>query len=355
MTKPVLLEAGADALTRAGLEPAVAVWEDGRRLAPTPDGSEWWYFQVQLDGAPDGVLIIVFRVDYPSADPEDARAQVLMEVTLPEGVRRARQRRYPATEFRAADARCDVHIGPSHVTADALGYVLHADLSDDEDGGLLADLRFTRLACGWRPGTGMIHFGEERQRYQAWLAAAVCAEVTGTLSIDGTRVPVRGQGYHDHNWNNSNPRDLITRWWWGHAQFDDLTLVFADIATTEAYGGGSVPLVLVQRGDEVLAGGHSLRPATDPALIADDSDDHDGFSMLWRSAEGQVTLTAAQPTLISEPPSVLVEIMRRMLDQTLAPPRYRRYRATLRAQIDLPTLSTTVSGPVVYELMRYAR
>lgn len=135
-----------EALAKLGLAAdSVAVWEDGWRTATSwtthssgtcssavDDGSTLVAtFNTKPQTHPNGPLAPSLLLIYHSADGQKIR------VNQP----------YPAEEFTASTAGCDVRLGPNTVTGDLDSYLLHLEIQ-----GIVADLVMTKNAPSWRPG-----------------------------------------------------------------------------------------------------------------------------------------------------------------------------------------------------------
>lgn len=57
--------------------------------------------------------------------------------------------------------------------------------------------------------------------------------MTGTITINGETVEVKGSGYHDHNWGNAPMDHILDNWLWGRAQVDGITVVASSVRFNE--------------------------------------------------------------------------------------------------------------------------
>lgn len=76
-----------------------------------------------------------------------------------------------------------------------------------EINGHAVDLTFTNLSQGWKIETSR----------NSWAVPLPKAEVHGSITIGNTVIPVRGIGYHDHNWDYSFFTTWMRNigWYWG--------------------------------------------------------------------------------------------------------------------------------------------
>lgn len=219
---------------RLGLTEHIAVTEDGRHTRPGSDEYEWWY----LDGvADDGTVVVVWFGDNWLVGTHTR--QVSIEVTAPgKPTRRALFSTKAAGEY--AKEKADVHIAGHSFVGDLLNYEIKVDAADT--GGLGCDLTLKRRVPSYRPGTG--YMGTS-QHYFAWLVAVPEGELSGTLMVDGQPIRFHGSGYHDHNWGDVPPWDLMRNWWWGRGHVDGRTVVMADLRPAAGRGDASLPLLFV--------------------------------------------------------------------------------------------------------------
>jgi len=84
-----------------------------------------------------------------------------------------------------------------------------------------ANLKFKGLTKGWVIETPA----------ESWAVALPKARVEGSLEIKGEFIPVKGTGYHDHNWNYTilTVMNYGIGWLWGKITSPNYTLVWAQI------------------------------------------------------------------------------------------------------------------------------
>lgn len=85
------------------------------------------------------------------------------------------------------------------------------------------NLTFTGITNGWKIETSD----------NCWAVPLPKAEVTGTVTMHGKTISVKGIGYHDHNWNYS-PITAMNNfgWFWGRVFGDTLSLIWANTMET---------------------------------------------------------------------------------------------------------------------------
>jgi len=345
--KPIILGTGEDFLRREGLGVEPEPWEDGLRADTGPGSFEWWYFDAQFD---DGLTAVITYATKPLFQRQDPLTpMVTLAITQPDGRKYSFFLVYPSDQFRAAQDRCDVRIGPNWIQGDLHRYELHA-----EGQGLAADLTFTGIVPPWRPGAGKNYYDAALTRYFAWLPAIPFGQVTGTLTYDGQTRQVRGTGYHDHNWGNIGLDQIVSHWYWGRAHLGDYTLIFVEMVSNRTYGRRRLPVFMLAKGDKILIGDGS--PLT---LQTAEPQHHPSghayprrLDFHWQAAAGTVHLALREPQTI-EATSLLGTLpkWKQWLVRLFANPYYFRFKANLELTISLVNEKGSEHGPALYELM----
>lgn len=347
MPKRVIVAEGPEFLRREGLEPELALWEDGLRGDTGPGTFEWWYFDAHFDDGSTAVIIYLTKPLLQRTDPLTPTVQ--LTITRPDGQKLHDFPVYPPGQFRAERDRCDVAIGPSWVRGDLRRYELHA-----EGKGLSADLVFSGYVPPWRPGAGKFYYDEALTRYFGWLLPIPFGYVEGTVTYDGRTRQVSGTGYHDHNWGNIGLNEVMSHWYWGRAHVGDYSLIFVETVGTEAYAHQKVPFFMLAKGNRIITG--DGRPLT---LTTAEFQNHPSsktyprlLDFHWRAEAGTVHLALRQPRLI-EAISMLTFLpgWKRWLARLVVNPYYFRFNAELELTVDLAGLVDRQRGSALYEMM----
>lgn len=244
-TQPAKLAVEKRHYERLKLGERPAVWEDGFRTSLEPGCYEWWYFDAHLD---DGSVLVIVFFTRPYVDIDgEAVPQVEIRLTLPDGKEQRSLVKVSRDDFIASRDRCDVNIGKSRIVGDLKNYEIHV-----ESDTMNADIVLKGGVPAWRPATGHIFFGEDEQKYFAWLPSVPYGTVAGTISVNGKQRAVRGSGYHDHNWGNILLGKALNNWWWSRAQFGDYTIITSEMIGEEKYGHVKLPIFLLARKGEIL-------------------------------------------------------------------------------------------------------
>lgn len=230
---------------RLGLSEEVQPAEDGRHTLGEGDEYEWWYLDALLD---DGTVVVVWFGD--NWLPGHRQHVYSIEVTTPDGHKHEHAQLLERTGSFSTEG-ADVRFGSHRFQGDGTTWHIRVDPAEAE--GLGCDLHLTRTAPSHRPGTG--YFGDEDEFF-AWLSAAPEGTLEGTLTVDGLTREVQGSGYHDHNWGDTAPWELMEGWWWGRATVDGYTVVMADLRGTKKRGSTALPLLYVAADGQVVVDAH---------------------------------------------------------------------------------------------------
>ena len=346
MTKPVIFGITPEFLAREGLTETIQPWEDGQRAETGPGSFEWWYFDAHFDDGSTAVIVFASKPILERRGP--LKPNVALTITRPNGTKLSNFPSFPAAQFTASAATCDVVIGPNWTKGDLHTYQLHVEM-----GGLAADLTFTGLVPPWRPGAGKSYFGDT-DHYFAWLPAIPYGKVEGTLTYDGQTRPVTGTGYHDHNWGNVGLNEVMDHWYWGRAHLGDYTLIYVEQIGAKAYGYTRMPVFMLAKGDQILTGDGSHLTLQTADWVA-----HPGgrsypreVDFHWQNGPETIHLSLRQPQLI-EGTSLLLSFptWQRALIRPFANPFYFRFNAELTLSIHLNGLETSTHGPALFEIM----
>lgn len=342
-----LLDRPAD-YAQLGMTPAVAAREDGRRTRPGSDDFEWWY----LDGvAADGTVVVVWFGDNWLVGTH-LRA-VSIEITPPgQPTQRAAYTTTEPGEFARETA--DVRIGPHRFAGDLRSY--RVQVVAREASGLGCDLTLESHVAPFRPGTGVLASGGQ---YFAWLAAVPEGALSGTLELQGRTVRFAGSGYHDHNWGNAPPWDLLRGWWWGRGELGGKVVIAIQLRPARGRGEFPVPLLYVAGPDGLVTGGNGEPATLAEAPLAPHGDErHDawrpaGVSLRSATAAGvpvsadfkRVGMPLTSANLLGGQRPVL-----RWLAGLLGRrPWYTRWRSAIRLEVD----GATASGKGTLEEMDF--
>ncbi|WP_432589490.1 hydroxyneurosporene dehydrogenase [Streptomyces sp. HD1123-B1] len=274
---------------RLNLTPGVVQpWEDGLRTAAADGTFEWWYCDAHLE---DGsTLTVEFHTKPPYVSPKAPLTPfVLLTLTRPDGSRTDRTYLGEPSDFTASAEGCDVVIGPQVFRGGPDGYTVHVEIEDT-----VVDLALAAEVPPWRPETGHVFFGEDEERYIAWLPVVARGHVEATVTIDGVTSRLTGSGYHDHNWGNIAPRKVLDHWYWGRARLGDHTVVTLMFVSHERYGKAVLPAVLVAESGRVITsavGADAVGFAKDEVFVHPDSGVEVAGRLTYRVGEGSSTYT----------------------------------------------------------------
>jgi CrtC N-terminal lipocalin domain len=208
---------------------------------------EWWY----LDAAFDNGYSV--SMSWQISDPKfvgNTAATRLVQFSIydPSGKKTSVDATFDPKDVTASKTTCDVTMGTNHLK----GNIQHYDVQFlNKDMG--CNLAFDSTADGFRgPPDGITYFTKEPARWIGWTIAQPRANVTGTLTVNGKDMPVKGIGYHDHNWGNVALSDMYNYWYWGRIFLPDYTFIYSVGEMTDALGKKPSSVILSWEGDKLV-------------------------------------------------------------------------------------------------------
>lgn len=190
--------------------------DDGRHLYNTPDYYEWWYF----DGHFDNGYTCAVGYHLPLGHFKPRIPALYICIFTPDGQDLSVLKPIDAASCTASSEKCDVKLGEYFARQEGDTYHIYAM---SKRAG--ADLTFRRKLPGWKPlGKGYLY--DNGAEKQGWLVPVPRAEVEGDLYVQGKPVPVKGLGYHDHNWGNVDMHDSLHSWFWGRFHHPQYTMIY---------------------------------------------------------------------------------------------------------------------------------
>jgi hypothetical protein len=241
-----------DDYTRLGLaRNDIKVWEDGARTDDRPGTYEWWYFDAHLD---DGTKLVVVFMDKDLAMPQKPlEPTIRLNLDLADGRSFEKLVTFDPATWSSATDRADVRIGENRFTGDLHTYRINAHVDD-----IAVDVMLEGEVPSWRPETGYMLFGEDRDLEFAWLPSVPQGKVTATYSIGDERHETTGTGYHDHNWGNVGMMEIVHDWYWARGQAGPYSVIASYITAHEKYDFAAIPIFMLAK-DGVLVGDHPAR------------------------------------------------------------------------------------------------
>ncbi len=206
---------------------------------------EWWYFDAILES---GHVVVGFL---QASELLSRKPGVELHIYQPSGEKLSVIRPYTKADLNISPEICDVRVGnnSAKVTYPVGGglptYRLHI-----AEGELAADLTFTVRIPGWRPGQGKTIYGNSG--YFAWIVPIPRADVEGTITVNGTVIPAKGVGYHDHNWGTADMKRILTHWYWGRIYAEDFTLIYAYVRTNRRYANACSKPLMIAHKDQII-------------------------------------------------------------------------------------------------------
>jgi hypothetical protein len=233
---------------RLGIAPVEIVEsEDGQRIGTESGCYEWWYFDAHLD---DGATIAVVFYTKPNVSPNGPLApRVTINITLPDGRTFDRLLDTTPEMFKASKSTCDVRIGTNQFVGDLNRYYITATIEE-----ISVDIELSGQVRAWRPKSGHLYFGSERQaKLFAWLPSVPNGLASVHYRIGSEEHHASGSGYHDHNWGDVPMQTLMHNWYWARASAGPYTIIASYITASAAYGYETQIVYMLAKDGKIIA------------------------------------------------------------------------------------------------------
>ncbi|MCX6033040.1 MAG: hypothetical protein NT169_27620 [Chloroflexi bacterium] len=208
---------------------------------------EWWYFDAHLDSG--HTLVVFFHASNPNPGLE-GRTGVEIVLVRPDGKRVQEFVPYNRSEFTAARDHPEVTIGGNTLRVEQRDGELPVYEIAVKEKELGCQLKYRAEVNGWKPGTGLSHFGN--MGFFGWVIPCARASVEGTITDGDQTIQVKGIGYHDHNWLNFPFQSIIQYWMWGRIYSEHFTAAYAYIQCNEKVANHTVKVLMLANGKEVI-------------------------------------------------------------------------------------------------------
>ena len=312
--------------------------DDAFHPDPSPGFFEWWYFDALFD---DGSSF----VSSWHIDGIDVDGMVGFAVYDPAGKKTDVRGQYPAARTSVSRATCDARMGDNYVRGEFPKWEMHF-----REGDLGCDLTLTNLTQGVRtPPDGVGKFSEALGLYIGWVIAQPRAEVTGELMVGGKRVPVKGVGYHDHNWGvgvggqgMGNLGALFDFWYWGRLYLPNHTVVYSVGRMAPSLGHLPTRMLVALRGDTLVALSDQI-DFEEKDMITDESN--------GARYPGELVVKLQDPAARGNIGLKLRKLIECSPHETRGRG-YFRFLADCQAVLDFDGERVETSAPAIHELMR---
>lgn len=226
-------------LRRGSPEP----WEDAMRTHGGKDSYEWWYFDAHLE---DGSKMVIIFYTKPMTDvSKPLKPYAALNIDYADGTKI--ERYLPSSDFFASKHTCEVKIGKCLLKGDLNHYTIHLE----DDHGFRLDATFLNGSCSWRPETGHLYFGDQRNNF-SWFVAIPRGKTTVQYQINNKTTETKGVCYHDHNWGNKALYKLVNHWYWSRSDFGPYTVIACQIVPERKYGSEPINIIYIAKNGELI-------------------------------------------------------------------------------------------------------
>lgn len=311
---------------------------------------EWWYFDARLE---DGHVVVGFL---QASELMTRKPGIELHIYRPSGEKLSVIRKFADTSLRASKEKCDVWVGKNHCQGDFQdGSDLPVHSMYINEGGLEADLKFTSLLPGWKPGQGRTDYGN--RGYFFWVVPVPRARVEGTVRIGNEAIQAKGVGYHDHNVITADARRIISHWYWGRLYTDDFTLLYAYVKTNKHFGGvASKPLMLAYKDKVILSSGEMV--VTDSDFTLNDVAHREYPRALRIEVPGSLSLRFdvkdvidAHDLLDDMPKALMNPLTRALVHKFVGRPGWFRFSSDFKLEVEHEGKTYKEEGTTLHEMV----
>lgn len=164
-----------------------------------------------------------------------------------DGTMHSIHKQYKRKHLKAYDDCFSVTIGKNYAGGEFPNYKLVINEKE-----LQAELTYTCLTKGWKPGDGFIYFGEEKDQFWKFVAPSPRAKVTGHIVIDGKKIDLNGLGHHDHTYSNIKKTSYTKVQYVFRMFTEEFTLSLMKIILQDEYDRGSADMLMVAQNDRII-------------------------------------------------------------------------------------------------------
>ena len=218
--------------------------DDGSHIYTRGDYYEWWYFDASFDN--DYHVAVAFH--YRNVFMGSMIPTIQLMIYKPDGTKVARYAACSENETYACPDYCDVVMEDSWAKDTSDGLEIYMKIKD-----VGVHLTFKNVVPGWTPGTGFLYHDSKKEQIGGWVIPVPRGDVEGELFIKDETIPVKGSGYHDHNWGNYRSSDTTKGWYWGRIHSKKYTIVYSWIVPSNQGDPVTSPLLIVKPGEIVLS------------------------------------------------------------------------------------------------------
>lgn len=227
---------------------------DPANYQPRDDGShiyhnrenyyEWWYFDASFESG----YHMVSTLHYRNLFLRPMVPSVQMFIYRPDGTRIDRYDLMKPEEVWADPDGCHVVMGENRARDMGDHYELKLRIKDAG-----ARLTFRNAVPPWKPGRGFNYRDEEKNMTAGWIVPMPHAHVEGDLFVGDRTIPVKGSGYHDHNWGNYPCHETFRGWYWGRVHHEKYTIDYGWVLPRDETGPVVSPLLIARKGEILLS------------------------------------------------------------------------------------------------------
>lgn len=218
--------------------------EDARHHMKGPFKYEWWYFDAWFENG-YGAAVTFCSNNYAKLWKDECWLQ--LHIYLPDG-RTIKHYQYPPKNmFEASCYSSDLRVLDNYIRGGLERKEVHLEIEGDS-----VDLVFESAVSSWKPGIGVSYVPWKRYNSFGWFLPQPFSKVSGSITVNGESISVKGHGYHDRQWGDTPLFFFIDNWHWAHFILSDIGLIWWDMIMKKSLGYDHLGCLLISRGDRLI-------------------------------------------------------------------------------------------------------
>lgn len=192
---------------------------------------EWWYFDGVFDNG-YSIWTIWFTGNAGNRNPEGRSLEFCL--ADPNGMVTQLTPEFPLHETSASTKKCDATWGGNYVRGRYPKFEVHY-----RGDGVGCDLVYENTTQGVREPPDGCFLGRIQEPRSASYWTHVIhprSKISGYLIVGDEKIPVKGEGYFDHQWGNMNLYEAFEWWYWGRIYLPKHTIQYFDGDHSEKWG-----------------------------------------------------------------------------------------------------------------------
>ena len=213
----------------------------------TPYYYEWWYF----DGVFENGYTFTVSCFWRAIIMGNPAPFIMMSIYTPDGKKIDGAEVFDYSNSHASPNKCDATINKNYIKQQGDVYKISMHVAQ-LGANMGVEMTYTRKVPGWKWSESGILLDDENGK-QGWVCPVPMGHAEGKLFIDGKANPVKGKGYHDHNWGDTLMSKSMKGWVWGRMFHQEYTFVYFYLMPLTIETGINSALFIMKKDKPIFA------------------------------------------------------------------------------------------------------